>query len=145
MQPLDAELKTKLVKVHACLAALPPEGRLNHDILEQYDGLVHMHGELCRILQDDPETFKWPVRSQPESSEDENIFAAKKPRFPFDRLFEKQPASAHAALHLVEDTIRKVLEHYMPYFRTTYEVWACTQQHRIRAIAQRAYRRGFGL
>lgn len=145
MQPLNSELKQQLVKVHACLAALPPEGRLNFEILERYDGLVHMHGELCRILQDNPETFDWPIPSTVTSFDEENGFALHKPGSPFDRLFGPKPKTAHEALRLVEETIRKVLAYYMPYFRGTYEVWACSQQHQIRYFAQRAYRRGFGL
>ncbi len=145
MQSLHAALKQRLLSQHAHVGEAFPLRRLTAGVLSRYEGLVQMHCELCRIAQIEHGTFRWPYQAkedrlaQSTSAEEQDARST-----PFQKLAEQKPATAQEALHVVEDTMSEVVEHYMPYFYSVHEQWARAQQRESLRLAKRAYARSLG-
>lgn len=145
MQPLNLELKRRLLAQHSPLGEAFPHRRLTAEVLNRYDGLVQMHCDLCRIAQTDKDSFHWPYENKTSQAENATRAAnneAGAEQDPVDRLKQYAPANAKEAMHAVEDVMSAVLEHYMPYFHSVHDQWAREQQRSAMRVAKRAYKRG---
>ncbi|NUO84318.1 hypothetical protein HUU05_29950 [candidate division KSB1 bacterium] len=147
MQPLNSELKRRLLAQQAHLDAANPQRRLTAEVLERYDGLVQLHCELCRNEQPAHDALHWPYQDHQQS--EKTAIArlsteAETTSSPFQKLTEQKPATTQEARRVVEDTLSEVIDHYMPYFHSVHEQWLREQQRAARRIAKRAYRSRLG-
>ncbi len=147
MQPLNSELKRRLLEQHAHLGETNPQRRLTAEILDRYDGLVQLHCELCRNEQSAHEALHWPYQDHQQFAKTASArlsTAAETTYSPLQKLTEQKPATTPEARRVVEDTLSEVIDHYMPYFHSVHEQWLRGQQRAARRIAKRAYRSRLG-